>query len=161
MLTPLRQWVCDHCRGVIEEPGDGWLEFKRDEEGKAHSFRIVHHTTASPRAPGGNCYYPRSELGGDLSLENVVQGADPGIAYFLAWIDDRRPLLGDDRDWNPTVHVPDLIEIMRRLYIPYYEEARLYYEDELDLGGLRDMDCMQMTMPETTKRLVDEHGEGE
>lgn len=29
-LTPLKQWICDSCGGIIEKPKDGWWEYIHD-----------------------------------------------------------------------------------------------------------------------------------
>jgi hypothetical protein len=48
-LLPLSQWICDGCGQLIECAEDGYLEWLRDENGRAHGFRIIHNGPASPK----------------------------------------------------------------------------------------------------------------
>jgi len=114
-LKPLQQFICDECQGVIEKIEDGWVEWFNGHENPIHGFRIVHASGVSPRSKeGGNCFYPESPYVSDLHLD-VFTGSD-GLAFLLSF-------------FQRNVSDPnELIEIIRRIHIPYYEEARHYLE---------------------------------
>ena len=114
-LNPLLQFICDECKGVIEKIEDGWLEWFDGNENPLHVYRIVHTSKASPRfEKGGSCYYPESSDVNGLYLK-VFTGSD-GLALLLSFFERN---LADSNE---------VAENIRRLHIPYYEEARHYLE---------------------------------
>jgi hypothetical protein len=113
-LIPLQQYICDECGQLIESVDAGWLEWLIDESGIHYGFRIVHHATSSPRKTSGrNCYYEK-HLTGDMHLAHFV--ATDGLAKLLSMFD------------RPQKNMEELIDIVRRLHIPQYEEARQYWK---------------------------------
>lgn len=117
-LEPLQQWVCDHCGEIIVSPEEGWLEWYRDilpegEFGKDKGFRIVHHNR--------RCMYNERQmhaqnmLTADMPLDSFI-GAD-GLVYLLSFVQFDRAETNEE-----------LAEIIRRLHVPYYEEARRYHD---------------------------------
>lgn len=124
MPIPLKKFICDECGSIIEKPEDGWLEWFDDYETPVEGFRIVHHSSVSPRRDkGGDCYYPRNPKVSDGHLTQYM-GID-GLAFLLAKFDRN---LADPKE---------LAEIIRRLHIPHYEEARLLI-DRAHKDGLLD-----------------------
>ncbi len=124
MLIPLKNYICDECGCTIEKPGDGWLEWIDDNKTPLKGFRIVHHSSASPRKnQGGNCYYPPNLDVSDDHLTHYM-GTD-GLAFLLSKFDQN---LSDAKE---------LVEIIRRLHIPHYEEARQFI-DRAHKDGLLD-----------------------
>lgn len=125
MLKPLTQFVCDTCGDIIKCPEDGWIEWISDEDRECHSFRIVHHQTKSPRGGRQGCYQHEGEPGrSDSHLDDFL---NLGMIKILSFLDVgphheteyRRPRVRDIREF---------VEMTRRLTIPYYEEARLYWD---------------------------------
>lgn len=127
-LVPLRQWMCDTCGEIIESADDGYLEWVRDDENRAYDFRIVHRLSKSPRREhsAGGCYQHGSPYRRqDASLDTFL-GEDV-LAHLLAFLD-----LGqiDPEDTGPHVQsTRELVELVRRLMLPHYEEARLHWSD--------------------------------
>ena len=121
MLRPLQQWTCDYCRQVIEGANEGVLEWIEDGEYQAHGFRVVHYLPASPikSTREAGCYHyadqPHKER-----LDTVL-GPD-GLARLLLFLD-----AGSERCPLPVAGARELAECCRRLMLPYYEEARLYW----------------------------------
>jgi len=120
-----------------------------------YGFRIVHHAPHSPRAAkGGNCYYSNEERGGDLDLEAFLGYG--GLIHMTSFIDagkefDRAytgPSIDDLRNWTET---------LRRLQIPYYEEARGYFA-EARRGNWDDANEVYFYVPETLKKIIVEYG---
>lgn len=126
-LIALEQWCCDHCGEKIERVEDGWLEWYRDirsEEPnfKGKGFRIVHH---SPKCMyDSREMYRENKLTADMHLEDFT-GPD-GLVYLLSFIENQRVE-------DPS----ELIEIIRRIHTPYYEEARKYHH-EAEADGFFD-----------------------
>ena len=146
-LEPLEQWICDACGEVIETPGDGYLEWLSGDDHKAHSFRIVHHAPKSPRKPGGDCYaYTKASGRMDLDLDAHV--GPSGLPHLLTFLD-----AGEyhQRDYQgPEVrNVREWVELFRRLQLPYYEEARLYWGRAREAGYRRLMKLNSRAFLET------------
>ncbi len=157
MLTPLEQWYCDNCGEVIQSAREGYLEWLND--GKAHSFKIVHHAPASPRRPGGgDCYhYTRHRHRRDINLDSFVGPA--GMARLLSFL-DVGPIHDPDAEHSPQVqNMREFAELMRRLTIPYYEEALRYWSraDADDyFGGANEV---WIYLPDTLRTLIERYGE--
>lgn len=112
-MTPLKQWICDSCGLVIEEPEDGWLEWYRElDTEKETGFRIVHHKKICMYNAQQQYNERKSVM--DMHLDNYV-GSD-GLVKLLTILEYHS--LKDKRD---------VVEIIRRLHVPHYEEARQYW----------------------------------
>jgi hypothetical protein len=130
MLKPLTQFYCDCCGEIIQEPKHGWVEWLTvfDPERGDYIFkghRIVHHIAYSPRT-GRDCYTYKKHIGrSDIYLTDFLD-KQTGIAEMLRFID-----CGPIHEPQFTGHylgdLREYIEFIRRLTIPYYEEARLYW----------------------------------
>jgi hypothetical protein len=165
-LIPSRQWICDSCCEVIQKPEHGYLEWKRDPEqgsGPRHraGFRIVHHALHSPhrtekhqRGDGTNCYYKKSDRGGDFELTHFL-GPD-GLVALTAWID-----VGEEKDpeySGPAVDLREWTVLFRRLHVPYYEEARQYF-DRASRDHFGESNEVTFYLPETLKAMIEEYRE--
>ena len=133
MLIPLNQFICDECGSLIVKSEDGWLEWFDDYETAVKGFRIVHHSSVSPKGEnGGDCYYPRKAKVSDGHLTHYM-GID-GLAFLLSKF---------DRDLEDP---KELAEIIRRLHIPHYEEARLFFDRAYKDGLIDSMDHDQKNL---------------
>lgn len=105
-LQPLKQFYCDRCGTIILKPEDGWVEWISELDGKRyeHSFTITHHSTCVPfHAPIGSKSY---HLNHALELAHGFQlTIEPHPDHVREW-----------RDW------------INRMTIPYYEQARFYFD---------------------------------
>jgi len=125
-LKPLKQYICDSCGKLIEKPEDGWWEYLHDTKTDLVSgFRIVHHRV--------QCMYRGQELRhknkmvGDLDLNSML--ASGGFGHMLHWLE-----LSETRKLSLRIEITEFTEIMRRLYLPYWEEARQYWEQAFSEG---------------------------
>ena len=148
-LIPLKQWICDSCGGIIEKPEDGWWEFYKDLKTRLVSgFRIVHY--------GGPCYYNvqtlrrENKMVGDMHLDHMITfGA---FGHMLHWLE-----LSETKKLDEHFNITEFTEIMRRLYLPHWEEARLYWERAYQDGfhdkcGFSENDLLS---------IIDEYGKAE
>ena len=118
-LSPLKQWFCDSCGEVIEDPEDGWFEWHSAKDHTISSFRIVHHRLS--------CMYNQAALTkqGIMVADHhlsVLLGSN-GLADWLFRIE-----LSEKGKAGKIKDLVELVEILRRLHIPYWEEARLYWD---------------------------------
>lgn len=154
-MKPLEEWICDKCGGLIKRKEDGWLEWLDDHDHKAHSFRIVHHDSASPLS---SCYFHTREIGLSDNHLSYYLGAS-GLANLLTFLD-----MGDkiDPDARHVPRVKDLrefVELFRRLTIPYYEEARLYWASALDDGFFEGANEISIYQPDALQNLIAQYGQ--
>jgi hypothetical protein len=122
-LLPLHQFKCDACGQIIARPEVGWVEWLAGPTRgtKAHGFRIVHTSN--------RCQYPNSGRVQGTYLTHLL-GSD-GLATLLILV------APGGRTGNREDGVESLEEwadLVRRLQIPYYEEARQYWSD-VEAGG--------------------------
>jgi len=126
MFTPLGQWCCDSCGDLIDGPERGCIEWHTTRRTNTVSgFRIVHRSS--------KCTYQEIELAtlGRTSSLLPLTGAieAPGLGCMLGLLE------GAMRDGSIREQgLDELIEVMRRLHIPYYEEARLAWQAGIQEG---------------------------
>ncbi|PTK09479.1 hypothetical protein [Staphylococcus saprophyticus] len=140
-LVPLKQWYCDHCGEVINDPNDGWLEWHHEsgEIGNYEGYRIVHHDK--------KCMYDASRLFrenkslSDMHLTSYI-GPD-GLVSLLSMI-----------EFNDVKDNSELIEIIRRLHIPYYEEARKYHHVANEEGFFDGANELMAYRQNTSKYII-------
>lgn len=167
MLLPLKQFICDRCGYVIEKPEDGWIEWLHEKDEatqsyKNHGFKIVHHSSASPINDDGKrygCYHYNNNSNrsdshlsyflGENSLVHLYSNLDPGEAFVTS---DKLPLVTNMREY---------VEIMRRLSIPFYEEARSYWSEAKNDGYFQGANELWTYLPRTLKALIEQYGDEE
>jgi hypothetical protein len=158
MLKPLEQWYCDYCGEVIASPREGYIEWLVEDD-IADAFRIVHHASASPRRPGEDCYHHTAHRGRhDMHLDRCVGPA--GLPYLLSFL-DLGPVHDPDEEHTVRVRsVREFVEVMRRLTLPYYEEARTLWGIATE-GGFFDGGGNEIWvyLPDTLKTLIKQYGD--
>jgi hypothetical protein len=148
-LLPLRQWKCDACGQVIDRPEVGWVEWLggTTRGTKAHGFRIVHNSN--------RCQYPSSARVHDMHLTHLLgpDGLDRLLTLLTpGWHTGSREV-GVTRldEWG---------ELVRRLHIPYYEEARQYWPDAEADDFLADPEHRATADEATLRAVLDQYGPG-
>ena len=92
-----------------------------------------------------------------LPLESFL--GDEGKVHFLSMIDPGPDFREDYRE-----HIADkrlLLETFRRLQLPYYEEARLYWDKAKADGYFDGANEIWTYLPRTLKNLVEEYSSDE
>ena len=120
-MQPLTHWFCDTCGKAISlTPSDtGWIEWLELDTGKPREFRICHNGMCARHGRKPECC--------DRDLSHFV--GPTGKAYLLSML-----YAGPTINWNgPQLErLPEMIsftDLFRRLHIPYYEEARIYFDE--------------------------------
>lgn len=136
------RWTCDTCDQVIQCPEEGMLEWHDVARGERNSprvlragFTIVHNQAFSPLQGLEGCYRHGRRKGRGYDHLNWFVRTE-GLAHMLSFVDVgfyhepkyMGPEIANMREWA---------EIMRRLYLPYYEDARHYWP-EAEADGLFD-----------------------
>lgn len=164
MLTPLKQFVCDTCGEIINSPEEGWVEWifnsgLEGEKREIHSFRIVHHFSSSPHSssnPNG-CYQHTKKRGRNDNHLHYFTDEDRKIILLLKFLDIGTIL-------QPTYNGCDIrdmreyVEFVRRLTIPYYEEARLCFNEAKADSFFADSNEILVYKEETLKEVIERYG---
>ena len=154
-------WFCDTCGEVINNAEEGWLEWIHDYrgDGKHHSFRITHHSSYSPLNKdhqGEGCYKYGNTPGRMDNHLDIFLGSK-GLVYLMSKLDvgplhqptEKEPGVRSIREW---------CEIVRRLHLPYYEEARRYWALAKEDGFFDEANEVWIYSPETLKKIIDKYG---
>ncbi|MDF9844962.1 MULTISPECIES: hypothetical protein [unclassified Paenibacillus] len=138
-LRPLEQWVCDSCNQIINRVQDGWFEWYDDSNNQQTGFRIVHNNH--------QCMYNTRTLFAqgrstrDMHLDAFVGGR--GLVYLLSLIE------------HPEVtNKAEVTEMVRRLHVAHYEEARLYWPEAESDGFFDGANEIWPYLPETNETLI-------
>lgn len=152
-LEPLKQWICDTCGEVIENPEEGFVQWDTNEDGQIIDFIIVHHKRASPRRHSRNgCYkYDKdnhlNEFLGEKGVVRLHALIDPGPYHMR----ECKVFVFDIRKW---------LDFYKRLQLSYYEEARQYWGRAANDGYFIGSNEIYIYLPQSLKEMI-EHYERE
>jgi hypothetical protein len=158
-----KTWDCDKCQQPIPCAKHGILEWTYDHERRLlKGFKIVHHAAYSPVKsafrPNPCSFYDGRAALGDVSLQDLVGAA--GLAYLLSWV-DQGPFVDQVNRGPEVASLLEWTEIVRRLQLPFYEEARHYLDEANEEGGLADLDAARIYSPEFLAEVMSESDEWE
>lgn len=151
MLKPLKQWICDFCEIIINSPEDGWVEWLHGKEifNSCFGFKIVHNYGSSSLGKGGCFHYRDEKCSSDAPLIRFI--GEKGYVYLLSFL-DLDPYVIPEYKGPCVKDIREFIEFMRRLTIPYYEEARLYFKK-------LHADDISIYHQEELKKIIQAYGE--
>ncbi len=134
-----RGWICDKCGLVIEKASDGWVQWReygaesktskvRGERALGRDLQLVHAGSASPLPiKAGEMYGCQFDdddpayMTMDLSLPEFL-GPD-GLLHLLDFIA------------KSSVETSEVLEMIKRLNLPGYEQTRIIGNPILILGA--------------------------
>jgi hypothetical protein len=163
-LKPLKQWICDGCHQIIEDPEQGWVEWLTvlvEDSVRNKEFRIVHHAEYSPRKPHSNCYRygwgeppapnllsttDLTDFVGQSAIPHLLMLIDPGPCHQKQY---QGPTVENLREWA---------DFARRLTIPYYEEARVHWQKAIADGLFEGHNEISIYSPDMLKRIIKRYG---
>jgi hypothetical protein len=133
MNKPLTEFVCDCCGQIIKNPNEGVLEYIEVENPKGSEiylgkeYKIVHNNNYTSK---DSCRIHRNKIGiRDLGLNELLND-DYGTGAIIT-------LIGTSENDSIVIH-SDLLECLRRLTVPYYDEAKFYFNEALEDGFIGD-----------------------
>jgi hypothetical protein len=144
-LEPLQEFVCDRCGELIKQPKGGWLEWLSGDDFKRHGFQVVHHKTYSPNEGECGCYYDSKLDSAGSHLDDFL-GTD-GLVTLLSMFE------GSVRDPG------ELVEVIRRLHVPNYEEARMYWRTAKEDGYFDGDGKYSSYLQSSLRNLIDKYGQ--
>ncbi|MEK5146696.1 hypothetical protein MKX53_06600 [Psychrobacillus sp. FSL K6-4615] len=141
-LKPKQQWICDNCGEIIESIGNGCLEWWYKgtdlENSLIEDFRIVHHDSTCMYDP--QLIFKKGKQAGSMQIEGLV--GESGLVYFLGF------------DVSLIKNFTDYQEIIRRLHVSYYEEARLYWHLAEEDNFFEGANYIWPYLPETSLKII-------
>jgi len=144
-MTKPNQWTCDLCHKSIKSAAEGYVVWK-DPAGlhNAHDIMIIHQAKCDPGSGAGYASsYPLTEF----------LGTD-GLTTLLSWL-SVGPIYGPS-EITPTVRdLDEFVDFVRRVQIPYYEEARPHFGEEKVQHALGDASESYPYHPDVLKRIAD------
>jgi len=147
MLKPLEQFICDTCNETITNVNEGWIEWERTSEKGGDivgNFRICHHTP--------KCQTLRKSINlQDLPLREV---SGEKVHAFLYKFLDVGPYHQEKFEKHSIKDLREYVELMRRLTIPYYEEARQFWNKAMEDGYFGDSNEVYIYIPENLKNMI-------
>ena len=153
MLEPLKQFICDTCGNIIEKPEDGWVEWlsKFDKnKGKFinKGFRVCHHESSCMK-------FADHEDSSDNHLQNMLKGNV--FVLQLYGMLDPGPYITPEYYRGPEVEeIREVVEMLRRFTLPYYEEARLYFPDANADGRFENSNEPFAYLPHKLKNIIED-----
>lgn len=125
---PFKIYVCDHCGGTMHAD-EGWLEWMDD--GQSWGWRIVHHRRKCM------AYADLAECC-DNYLPDFIQNKDQNFLGLVL----REGAYGNIDNGLRVKSYADFTDMLFRLTVPHYEQARQYFQEELENGMMSRRELM-------------------
>lgn len=153
------KFICDKCGGFIDNPREGmveWVEVEENGRRIVKDFKIVHTLAYSPyKTTREGCYHHEYKQGrSDIPLSHFLENKEQYLASFLdlGFMHDPENNIG-----CRVVDFKEYAELMRRLTIQNYEEARLHLTNALHDCVIGDESDITLFRPDTLERIIDEY----
>lgn len=147
MGEPLKSWYCDACGEKIEDVSKGYVIWHSAGR-KAQSFKIIHQAKCDNR-----------KFSSSAALSDFL-GAK-GLSYCMTFL-SLGPVI-EANGGTSHCYIQDFDEFadfVRRVQVPYYEEARRLYTSSEVLAALSDANEFYPYIPEKMKALIEQYGNG-
>lgn len=153
MLEPLNEFICDTCHQLIEDNSEGWFEWLQyyDHEKSRmvnEKFRICHHNKRCTK-------FFSNPKASSMYLTDLMKVAPYQLISFL----DGNISPKDEYKGPEINDMEEYVELAKRLTVPYYEEARLYWGSFLSSGNYNEYDAVTVYFPDNLKRIIEEFGD--
>jgi hypothetical protein len=152
-MEVLKQWVCDVCGHIIETPEKCYVVWKyKGTKEKQFEYKIVHqnHTDEHGKKCGCDndrsyhCSASMSGFLGDRGMVKLLSMIDPGALHMPEYKEQIK-------------NIRDFLEFFRRVQLPYYEEARLYWGCARNDGYFVGANEVWIYLPSTLKDLIEKY----
>lgn len=149
-LKPLKEWICDVC-GDIVTVEDGYIIWRHTEDLMSEfDFKIIHQ---------GKCdiqHYPSSG-----ALKDFL-GTD-GLIKLTSFLSHGPIIYNNGMLAQPKIKdIGHFIDFLRRVQVPYYEEARIRFKNRELLNDLSDANEVYPYLEENLRAIIEneEYDEG-
>ena len=144
MDEPLKIWYCDVCGKPINNLDEAMLIW-RSENDKDFDFKIVHQTTHLKKGCDIREYPYSAHVSEFLG--------DKGLTYLLSFLS-----LGKarkEKSYRSVKDMDEFVDLIRRFQIPYYEEARRYFQTPETQELIEGTNEYYPYMPKILKRIIE------
>lgn len=134
------RWRCDVCGEDIKDPDDGYVIWKSNDQHKGHDFKIIH----TGRCDKSSHLYSMSSALTDFLGER-------GLTVLLSMLSlgPIKAKLG--QTGCQIADLDEFVDFMRRVQVPFYEEARSHFNDPSLLEDYSDANEVAPYLPEELK----------
>ncbi|MDD2881100.1 MAG: hypothetical protein PHQ58_11740 [Rhodoferax sp.] len=112
MDKPPEYWYCDVCGYIIENVSDGYVIWNTNDELKCFDFKIIHQIKCDSKS-----YLSSTALNHFLGVNGLVY-----LTSFLS-IGPIKKITCQGSS-KVILNIDEFVDFIRRVQIPYYEEAR-------------------------------------
>lgn len=148
-LKPLKEWYCDKCGEIVTEE-EGYIEWFSESAAKgrpqASEFKIVHNKS--------QCKIHSDKLQNTLPITSFL-GPD-GLVRLFSFL-DIGPIVDKENSGSKIKNMREFVELMRRLHIPHYEEARFNLENAFNDGSLGTPSEIYIYSQEALKYIITDY----
>lgn len=139
-LAAPKQWICDVCREEIETAERGYVIWKHEIGKPFHSWKIIHQ---------GECDLDDHHCSGALVDFLGVEGLNVALSY----LDDGPFATGGRGPGSSIPNLKEFVDFIRRVQIPYYDLARVRFDNPRVVEDFRDHEVWAFT-PERCKQIA-------
>jgi hypothetical protein len=143
MDKELTVWYCDVCKEAISNTDNALITWESNDEHKCFDFKIAHK----------NC----ANWGTKHSCELSTFLGSKGLAVLTSMLSRGKAL---EANINDIKDMDEFVDLIRRLQLPYYEEARKSF-GTFDVYELFGRDAHSVYLPENLKKIIEENIGGE
>tara|TARA_R100001377_G_scaffold29436_1_gene16002 strand:- start:355 stop:804 length:450 start_codon:yes stop_codon:yes gene_type:complete len=149
MDKPLSTWYCDVCDKKITNLKKGYVVWDTNKENKVSKFNIIHKKTCDKKK-----HISSAELQDFYGIE--------GMSYLISKINNGLLLrMNGKKDHCQVSDFDEYMDFFRRMQVPFYEEARRYFENVPYASEHVDYVGFHSYLPETLEKIIREYGEKE
>ena len=158
-LKPLEQFICDTCGNIIENPEHGTVMWKYktvNHQRVQYDFKIVHHFIHSPlvKDAGKNRCDP-DEYPATTKLTDFLSSVEHSnsLIHILGFLDNGVAIQKEFKGVN-VENIREYVEFIRRVTLPYYDEARQYWNDAILEGAFGGYNEYIIYTPEILQKII-------
>lgn len=144
MDAPLKIWYCDVCGDPITNPNEAIVTWKEDENYKAYDFKITHKNTNGRFCDDSRCAN---------SMELIWVLGNSGLVLLTSFMS--RGFFGNFNGGNSIKDLDNFTDFFRRVQLPYYEEARKYFDTDLTKHEMQDSNEVSPYLEDMLKRIIE------
>ena len=139
-MEKTQKWFCDVCGRIIDSPEKGYVVWNDATETNDFGYKILHANGFLDEH--GNKYVCDKNHPYRSSMELARLMSYIGVAHLLSMLE------------SGSLHKSIFSEIFRRLFIPYYEEARLYFDEAKKDDFFKELNEAEMSTPEILEKII-------
>ena len=140
MDQPLTVWYCDTCGGKIESIENAYVIWRSD--GTPREFKIIHKSVCD-----------KKDHDSSAALEDFL--GPRGLSYCLTLL-HAGPIIANlgGSASQPQPDPGEFVDFVRRVQVPFYEQARLSFNNPELLSDMSDWNEVAPYLPDALKNIT-------